>query len=575
MERQDRKMSYREEAERWILRMDDEKLKAELQGILDNEKALEERFAVPMEFGTAGLRGVMGAGPAMMNVYTVRQATQGLADFVRAKTGDSGLVAISYDSRNNSKLFAEESAAVLAANGVKSVIYKELMPTPMLSFAVRDSKADAGIMVTASHNPAKYNGYKVYGPDGCQMTIEDANAVLVQIRSHDIFDSRTMDFEKAVESGMVSYIGDDLIERYFDAVEECSINKDVIGEQDIKLVYSPLNGTGNKPVRHMLGRKGLKNIVVVKEQELPDGDFPTCTYPNPEMLPALALGLKLCAEEDADLFIATDPDADRTGLVIRDGEGYRVLTGNEIGILLLDYICKARTEAGIMPERPVAVRSIVSTSLVDRLAADYGVEMRKVLTGFKFIGEQILHLEQAGEEKRFIFGFEESMGYLSGSYVRDKDAVLASMLVCEAASYWKSKGKTLAEILDGIYEKYGWYRNRVISISFEGADPDTMPSIMRGLRRSIPEGFASRKVEEYTDYLTGEELNIASGEKKQTGLPSSDVLEYGLEGGAKVIVRPSGTEPKMKIYLTAKESTEAESVELLDELEADAREALK
>ncbi|MGI5888404.1 MAG: phospho-sugar mutase [Oscillospiraceae bacterium] len=568
-------MSYREEAERWIENVSESGLRDELKGILDDEKALEEHFAVPMQFGTAGLRGVMGAGPAMMNVYTVRQATQGLADFIREKKPEGGLVAISYDSRINSRLFAEESASVLAANGVRASIYSELMPTPMLSFAVRDLKADAGIMITASHNPAKYNGYKVYGPDGCQMTIEDANSVLVHIRAHDIFDVRTMPYDRACEEGLVTYIGEDLIDRYFECVEARSIHKNAIRENGIKLVYSPLNGTGNKPVRRMLREKGLTDITVVKSQELPDGNFPTCPYPNPEMMPALAEGLKVCAEVSPDLFVATDPDADRTGVVIKDGEGYRVLTGNETGVLLLDYICRAMKETGTMPEKPVAVRSIVSTSLADRIAADYGVEMRKVLTGFKFIGEQILMLEKAGEEDRFIFGFEESMGYLSGSYVRDKDAVLATMLICEAASWWKSQGMTLAEALDGIYEKYGWYRNRVVSISFEGADPSAMPNVMKSLRRETPAAIAGRKLEEYTDYLSGVENVLKTGEKKQTGLPSSDVLEYGLTGGAKVIIRPSGTEPKMKIYLTAKESSEEKSVELLDELEADSRELLK
>ncbi|MGN1110745.1 MAG: phospho-sugar mutase, partial [Oscillospiraceae bacterium] len=423
----------------------DPDLKAELSKM--DEDAKNDAFYRDLEFGTAGLRGVIGAGTNRMNVYTVKKATQGLAEYILDNSNIEKSVAIAYDSRIKADYFSKSAAEVLAANGIKVWIYKELMPTPMLSFAVRYLKCGAGINVTASHNPAKYNGYKVYGADGCQMTNEAANAVLAKINNIDIFEGiKSVDFDKAVADGMIKYIEDEVIDAYLAKVKEQALHLDLVEKSGLKVVYSPLNGTGNKPVRRILKEIGIKDVVVVPEQENPDGNFPTCPYPNPEIREALALGLKLCDKEQPDLMLATDPDCDRVGIAVPDGKGdYALFSGNETGALLLEYICKERTALGKMPKNPVAVKTIVTTDLTKAISAKYGVELREVLTGFKYIGEQIGLLEAAGEEERYIFGFEESYGYLAGGYVRDKDAVVASMLICEMAAYYRTKGISMIQ----------------------------------------------------------------------------------------------------------------------------------
>jgi len=560
-------MSYRTEYQRWCAKVTDEVLLAELNAIKDDDAAIASRFAEPLVFGTAGLRGVLGAGTGMMNVYTVRRTTKGLADYVNERYG-GGAVAISYDSRNMSEEFAHETAAVLAANGIEVHLYKELMPTPMLSFAVRELSCRAGVMITASHNPAKYNGYKVYGSDGCQMTTEDANAVYARIEKVDMFSGTDgADFDEAVADGRIKFIQKSVIEKFYEAVKARQINPKICVKYPLKVVYSPLNGTGNVPVRRILDDIGVKDVIIVPEQELPDGNFPTCTYPNPETREALALGLELCEKEKPDLFIATDPDADRIGVAVRDAGEYKILTGNEIGILMLNYICTALAENKAMPERPVAVRSIVSSSLADKIAESFGVEMRAVLTGFKFIGEQILLLEQAGCEERFIFGFEESCGYLSGGYVRDKDAVLASMLLCEMTSYYRSKNRNLVMVLEDIYNQYGWYLHKVHNASFEDKGGiRKMTQVMAKLREKAPETIGDWKVVGVKDILASTDTNVLTGEVSDITLPKADVIEYKLENGAVVMVRPSGTEPKMKIYLTAAEKTAEASAEVMDTL---------
>lgn len=530
---------------------EDQDLIEELKAMNDDE--IYESFYRELKFGTAGLRGIIGAGTNRMNIYTVRKATQGLANFLNKKY-DAPSVAISFDSRIKGFLFAKEAARVLAANGVKAYISTELQPTPVVSYAVRELKASAGIMVTASHNPAKYNGYKCYGSDGCQMTDVNAGAVYDEIQQVDYFngDIKLVDFEKGLESGLIEWIGDDLYETYLDRVEEQTINKDICRGSGLKVVYTPLNGAGNKLVRKILGRIGVENVVVVPEQENPDGNFTTCPYPNPEIKEALAVGLKLCEKEQADLLLATDPDSDRVGIAVKTADGYRLMTGNETGIMLLNYILSCRKAAGTLPENPVAVKTVVTSKLVDRVCEKYGCELRVVLTGFKYIGEQILLLEQKNEENRYVFGFEESYGYLAGSYVRDKDAVVASMLICEMAAYYRQQGKSLDEVMTSIYKEYGHYLNRTESFEFDGAaGMQKMSSIMDQLRSEPPVSVYGSKVTELADYLNSYCRDIQSGETYEIKLPKSNVLSYSLDDGGAVIVRPSGTEPKIKIYATS------------------------
>ena len=543
---------YMEDYQRWCsASLEDPNLTRELKEIAGQEDQIKERFAVALKFGTAGLRGILGAGSNRMNIYVVRQATQGLANWVKTQ-GGSQLVAISYDSRINSDVFAKEAACVLAANGIKVRIYDALMPVPALSFATRYYHANAGIMITASHNPAKYNGYKAYGPDGCQMTDDAAAVVYAQIQKTDILTGAAwMPFEEGKAKGLIAYVDEDCKEALYDAIKSRSVRPGLCRTAGLKLVYSPLNGSGLVPVTRVLHDIGITDITIVPEQEYPDGNFPTCPYPNPEIFEALRLGLELAEKSGADLMLATDPDADRVGIAIRCPDGtYELVSGNEVGVLLLDYICQGRIEKGTMPKNPVAVKSLVSTPLADKVAAHYGVEMRNVLTGFKWIGDQIARLEAAGEVDRFILGFEESYGYLAGSYVRDKDAIVGSMLICEMAAYYRSVGSSIKERLEEIYAQYGRYLNKVDSFEFPGlSGMDKMAGIMSGLRQNPPTEIGGYKVEKVTDYQ-----NTA-----ETGLPAANVLVYALDGGATVIVRPSGTEPKIKTYFTTLGKTLAEA----------------
>ena len=534
---------YLDDYKRWMdTELEDPALTEELKGIEGKDDEIKDRFAVALKFGTAGLRGVLGAGSNRMNIYVVRQATQGLANWVKTQGGKQ-LVAISYDSRINSDVFAKTAAGVLAANGIKVRLYDALMPVPALSFATRYYEANAGIMVTASHNPAKYNGYKAYGPDGCQMTDEAADIVYTEIQKTDILTgAKVMDFEEGIKAGLIEYVGDDCKEALYQAIEARSVRPGICAASGLKLVYSPLNGSGLVPVTRVLKDIGITDVTIVPEQQYPDGHFPTCPYPNPEIFEALRLGLELAKKTEADLMLATDPDADRVGIAMKCPDGsYELVSGNEMGVLLLDYICAGRIEKGTMPKNPVAVKSIVSTPLADAVAKNYGVELRSVLTGFKWIGDQIAQLEAAGEVDRFIFGFEESYGYLAGPYVRDKDAIIGSMLICEMAAYYRSIGSSIKQRLEEIYEKYGRYLNKVDSFEFPGlSGMDKMAGIMDGLRQNPPAKLGDYAVVKVTDYKKPEE----------TGLPAANVLVYKLEGGAEVIVRPSGTEPKIKTYFT-------------------------
>ena len=534
---------YLDDYKRWQeAQLDDPALTAELAAIAGDDNEIKERFAVALKFGTAGLRGVLGAGSNRMNIYTVRQATQGLANWVKTQGGNQ-LVAISYDSRINSDVFAKEAARVLAANGVKVRIYDALMPVPALSFATRYYHANAGVMITASHNPAKYNGYKAYGPDGCQVTDDAAAVIYDEIQKTDILTgAKLVSFQEGLDSGLISYVGDDCKEALYDAIKARSVRPGLCKTAGLKLVYSPLNGSGLVPVTRILHDIGIDDITIVPEQQYPDGNFPTCPYPNPEIFEALRLGLELAEKTGADLMLATDPDADRVGIAICCPDGsYQLVSGNEVGVLLLDYICAGRIEKGTMPKNPVAVKSLVSTPLADAVAKSYGVEMRNVLTGFKWIGDQIARLEAAGEVERFIFGFEESYGYLAGPYVRDKDAIIGSMLICEMAAYYRSIGSSIKERLEAIYAKFGRYLNKTDSFEFPGlSGMDKMADIMRALRQNPPKEIAGYAVTQVTDYEKPE----------QTGLPAANVLVYALEGGATVVIRPSGTEPKIKAYFT-------------------------
>ena len=555
------------EFERWLSQqLDDPDLTEELQSIQGKPEEINDRFYRNLEFGTAGLRGVIGAGTNRMNVYTVRKATQGLANYLNKYVGSGASVAIAYDSRIKSTKFAQESAAVLAANGVTAHLYPELMPTPALSFAVRYLHCDAGICVTASHNPAKYNGYKVYGSDGCQITSEMANRVSEEINALDIFaDIRTMDFEQGVKDGKIVYIPDTAVDAFLDAVQAESVMDDMSG--DLKVVYTPLNGTGRRCVLAILDRIGVKDVTVVPEQEFPDGNFPTCPYPNPEIREALQKGIELCQKVKPDLLLATDPDCDRCGIAVEQDGEYVLLSGNEVGVLLLDFIARKRIENGTMPKNPVAVSTIVSTDMTKSVAKEYGIELRSVLTGFKYIGDQIAMLEAAGERDRYILGFEESYGYLSGGYVRDKDAVNASMLICEMALDYKRKGMTLVDAINALYEKHGYYINSVLNFGFEGEDGmKKMASIMDHLRQNPPTVIANLTVVGHSDYQ--ESKCVEGGAVTEIDLPKSNVLEYRLENGAKIIVRPSGTEPKIKVYLSAKGATKAKSQEVIDAMKA-------
>ena len=539
----------------------------ELKNMKNDNEAISEAFYKDLEFGTGGLRGIIGAGTNRMNIYTVGKASQGLAAYVNSVT-EKGSIAVAYDSRIKSDVFARTAASIFAANGIKVYIYEELMPTPMLSYAVRHFKCDAGIVITASHNPAKYNGYKAYGADGCQLCIEAADYVLSIMNKVDIFqDVKSMDFDTAVKEGKIEFIGDDVIEEYLNEVLACR----VAPETDVKalnVVYTPLHGSGNKPVRKILTKLGVENVSVVPEQELPDGNFPTAPYPNPEIKQAFECALKLAETKNPDLLLATDPDCDRVGIAIPyDGE-YKLLTGNDVGALLLDFIIDRRRANGTLPKNPIAVKTIVTTELCRKIAEDKGVQLIDVLTGFKFIGEQIGILEEKGEENRFIFGFEESYGYLGGSYVRDKDAVIASMLICEMVAYYKSQGKNLIDVLDSLYKKYGYFICGQLSFTCEGASGmKQIMGIMENLRIDMPKEIAGSKVIKADDYEKSVSFDLVNRTETKITLPVSNVLCYYLEDGSSLIVRPSGTEPKIKIYLSAVGETNEKAKMKLKELE--------
>ena len=534
---------YQDEYKRWLeADLIDCDLNTELQNIAGDDDAIKERFAIALSFGTAGLRGTLGAGTNRMNIWVVRQATQGVAEWVKTQGGNQ-TVAISYDSRLKGWNFARDAAGVLAANGINVRIYDELMPVPALSFATRYYNCNAGIMITASHNPAKYNGFKAYGPDGCQMTDDAAAVVYDAIQKTDVLTgAKYMSFAEGVEKGFIKFVGEDCKEALYEAIEARQVRPGLCKTAGLKLVYSPLNGTGLVPVTRILKDMGITDVTIDPEQEYPNGSFTTCSYPNPEIFAALEMGLNLAKEVGADLMLATDPDADRVGIAMKCPDGsYELVSGNEMGALLLDYICAGRIEKGTMPKNPVAVMSIVSTPLAEKIAENYGVELRQTLTGFKWIGDQIAQLEAAGEVDRFIFGFEESYGYLAGPYVRDKDAIIGSMLICEMAAYYRSIGSSIKQRLEEIYAQYGRYLNKIDTVEFPGlSGMDKMANIMSGLRTNPPAELGGLKVASVTDYAKPEE----------TGLPKANVLSYVLEDGAKVMIRPSGTEPKIKAYYT-------------------------
>ncbi len=550
---------------------EDPDLISELKSIEGNEEEIKDRFYRDMEFGTAGLRGVIGAGTFRLNIYTIRQATQGLSDYVNGAFSNAS-VAIAYDSRIKSDVFAKEAARVLAGNGIKAYLYSELMPTPMLSWAVRYLGCKAGIVVTASHNPSKYNGYKAYGADGCQMTTESADIVYSAIQKTPMFGgAKLIDFDEALKNGMIEYIGQDVISAYLDEVQKQQVHPEITPTSGLKVVYTPLNGTGNKPVREILKRIGISDVTVVPEQENPDGNFPTCPFPNPEIKEALARGLELCKTVKPDLLLATDPDCDRVGIAVPDSEGnYVLFSGNEVGALLLEYICKERIALGTMPERPVAVKSIVTTEIASAIAREYGVELRNVLTGFKFIGEQIGYLEAAGEADRYIFGFEESYGYLAGSYVRDKDAVVGSMMICDMAAFYRSKGISLLEAREALYKKYGNYCHSVGNFVCEGAAGMTeMAELMHRVHAEPFKEIAGFRVVGLADYEKRVDTDLLTGAETPINLPKSDVLQFRLENGSSVIIRPSGTEPKIKGYYTAIAPTHDEAQVLCNKLASD------
>lgn len=544
-------MSFMDVYERWLVQTaENEELYGELSSICGDTAAIEDRFYRELEFGTGGLRGVLGAGTNRMNVYTVGKATQGYSNYLKAHF-DAPSVAIGYDSRIHSDLFAQTAAAIFAANGIRVHLYPRLMPTPALSFAVRDLHCSGGIVITASHNPSKYNGYKVYGADGCQITTEAAKAIQQEIDGVDPFDHVARpDFEGQLAAGQITYIGEDTVDRYLAAISTVSVLPEGIS-REVSIVYTPLNGAGISCVPRCLKEHGFTNITIPDEQKDPDGHFPTCPYPNPEIREALNVGLAWAEKTGSDLLLATDPDCDRVGVAVKGPEGYTLITGNEMGVLLLDFVCRMRLAAGTMPKAPVAVKTIVTTPMAARVAAHYGVELRDVLTGFKFIGEQIGLLEKAGEADRYIFGFEESYGYLSGSFVRDKDAVNASLLICEMFAWYRAQGKSLLEVLEELYETYGFYQSRLLTFAFEGsAGFARMQELMAGLRQATPKEIAGYAVTAVGDYQAST-MTQADGTKEEIHLPKSNVLRFFLTGGLEAVVRPSGTEPKLKVYITA------------------------
>lgn len=555
----------------------DPDLKAELESVKGNDDEILDRFYRCLEFGTAGLRGVIGAGTNRMNYYTVCQATQGLSDYLNAKY-EKPSIAIGYDSRIKSDYFSKEAAKVLAANGIKVYLFKELEPTPCLSFAIRYFHTSSGIILTASHNPAKYNGYKCYNSNGYQMTDEEADETYEYIKKVDYFTGiKTMDFDEAVQKGLIEYMGEEVIDAFLDEVIKQCVNPQIMKNAGLKVIYTPLNGTGNKPVRKILDRIGVKDVTVVPEQEMPDGNFPTCPFPNPEIKQAFECALKMAQTIKPDLLLATDPDCDRVGIAVRDNDGeYKLMSGNEVGAMMLNYLLSQKKEKGLLSENSIAVKSFVSTDLAEVIARKYNCTFKNLLTGFKYIGELITQLEAEGRADDFVMGFEESYGYLAGTHARDKDAVVASMLICEMAAYYKTQGKSLAEVMDDIYDEFGYYYNTVSSYTFEGASGmEKMAAIMDGLRNNAPSSFGSMDVTVIDDYKTSVSAALADNSTSKIDLPKSNVLAYTLTDGNKIIVRPSGTEPKIKAYITAIGKTKEEAKEIADRLIADADALMK
>ena len=544
---------------------DNEEIHNELLAVKGNDDEILDRFYKNLEFGTAGLRGVLGAGTNRMNTYTVCQATQGLADYLNGKY-ESSSVAVGYDSRINSDVFSKQCAEVLAANGIKVYIFDKLMPTPFVSFAVMRLECQSGVVITASHNPSKYNGYKCYDPAGYQMTEEAALETYNCIQKVDMFkDIKRMPFDEAKEKGLIEYIGEDIIEEFYAHVMSRPINPEIIKNSDLKVIYTPLNGTGNIPVRTVLSRAGFKNIKIVAEQEMPDGTFPTCPYPNPEIKQVFECAIEMTKEEKADLLLATDPDCDRVGIAVLTGDEYVLLSGNDVGVLLTEYMLSARKENGTLPETPAMTKSFVSTPLVDKVAAKYGCKVTDVLTGFKYVGEFIANLEKEGKENSFVMGFEESYGYLIGTHARDKDAVAASLMICEMAAYYKSKGKTLVDVLNGIYDEFGFNIDRLYNFMFEGASGMVkMAEIMTETRENPPEELAGLKVLKVSDFEAGTITDTETGEKTPLSMSKSNILAYALAGGNSAIVRPSGTEPKIKVYIAGCGKTKEDAAKTAD-----------
>lgn len=553
----------------------DKDLLPELESVKGNEDEILDRFYKNLEFGTAGLRGVIGAGTNRMNVYTVNQATQGLADYLNADF-ENPSIAIAYDSRIKSDVFARSAAAVLAANGVQVHLYPELVPTPMLSYAVRTLHCSSGIIITASHNPSKYNGYKCYDPNGYQMTDEAAAKTYAYIQKVDMFSGvRTMDFDEAVAAGKITYIGREVFEGFYREVLKAQVNPDAAKGSDLSVIYTPLNGTGNKHVREILKEIGISDVTVVPEQELPDGNFPTCPYPNPEIRQAFERAIALSETKKADLLLATDPDCDRVGIAVLDDGEYKLMTGNEVGAMLTEYVLSSLSEQGKLPKNPIVVKTIVTSRLVAEIAAAYGAETADLLTGFKYIGELVTKLEKKGETDRFVIGMEESYGYLRGAHARDKDAVVASMLICEMAAYYKRKGMSLYDFMQSIYKKYGMYLNTLLNFNFEGAaGMQKMQDMMTSLRNNPPKEIAGERVRLISDYETSVTKDTATGEETPITLPKSNVLSYRLDGATGVIVRPSGTEPKIKIYVTSVADTRENAQAKADQIAADMEKAL-
>ena len=561
----------------WLEKADgDPDLRAELESIKGKDDEILDRFYRSLEFGTAGLRGVIGAGTNRMNIYTVGRATQGLSDFLN-KNYENPSIAIGYDSRIKSDYFSKEAASILAANGIKVYIYEELEPTPCLSFAIRHFHTSSGIILTASHNPAKYNGYKCYNPKGYQMTDEEAAETYDFIQKVDYFTGiKKVDFDEAVADGRIEYIGQEVIDAFLDEVQKQCINPDIVKAAGLKVIYTPLNGTGNKPVRQILDRIGIDKVYVVPEQENPDGNFPTCPFPNPEIKQVFEIGLEMNKKIGADILLATDPDCDRVGIAVPDSSGELVLmSGNEVGAMLLNYILSERKAKGNLPDSAIAVKSFVSTDLAEVIAKKYNCTFKNLLTGFKYIGELITNLEEEGRASDFVMGFEESYGYLAGTHARDKDAVVASMLICEMAAYYKMKGMNLVDVMNSLYDEFGYYNNTVESYTFEGAaGMEKMAGIMDTLRANSPAEIAGYKVVAVSDYKTSK-TTFADGKTEAIDLPKSNVLAFALDGGNKVIVRPSGTEPKIKAYITAIGNSKAEAAAVADKLVLAANEFMK